>query len=286
MSIQLSRSHYREAVARITEEKRRQSEVVDFIRGVLVDSENEAATELLADLQQEFRERDFLKKLKAFYDDLNYIEVRDTGHGMSLGDLTDVFLRIGTHSRRNENLDGARNLGDKGIGRLSTMRLGDHLRVKTSKSGERYWNLLDIDWTRFSDEDDIDADQIDIEPEIGDEKAETEEHGTIVRVSALRGDWDDVRFADILQGRIARMVDPFVPGSANRLIVARHNGKRVQVPSIPEPLLRAAHAVCHVNFRMDGHTPVLTGEIDYRLRHRKRKSTPGAPRYIHSLRNP
>ena len=62
------------------------------------------------------------------------------------------------------------------------------------------------------------------------------------------------------------------PGSANRLIVARHNGKRVQLPSIPEPLLRAAHAVCHVTFRMDGaHPEFSTGEIDYRLRHRKRK---------------
>ena len=125
------------------------------------------------------------KRLKTFHDSLNYIEVRDTGHGMSFDELTDVFLRIGTHSRRNENLGGVRNLGDKGIGRLSAMRLGDYLGVKTSKSGEQYWNLLDIDWTLFSHDEDVDADDIAIEPEIGDEKAESGEHGTTIRISAL-----------------------------------------------------------------------------------------------------
>ena len=190
---------------------------------------------------------------------------------MSLDDLNDVFLRIGTHSRRKENLAGARNLGDKGIGRLSAMRLGDSLHVKTSKCGEQNWNLLDIDWTLFSHDEDIDADEINVEPKIGKVKSDSGEHGTVIRISSLRDNWDEIRFTDLLQGRIARMIDPFGPRSANRLIVARHNGKRVQIPSIPKPLLRAAHAKCHVSFRMDGNTPILKGEIDYRHRHRKRK---------------
>ena len=271
VNIQLRRSDYREAVARITEEHQSPSAVLDFIRSALSDSTNAVSTEVLADLRKLTQTDAFLERLKTFHDRLNYIEVRDTGQGMSFDELTDVFLRIGTHSRRSENLGGARNLGDKGIGRLSAMRLGDYLGIKTSKMGEQYWNLLNIDWTRFSQDEDIDADDIAIEPEIGDEKAEAGVHGTTIRISALRGDWDAIRFTDLLQGRIARMVDPFVPGSANRLIVARHNGKRVQVPSIPEPLLRAAHAVCHFTFRMDGHTPLLDGEIDYRHRQRKRR---------------
>ena len=78
------------------------------------------------------------------------------------------------------------------------------------------------------------------------------------------------------------MVDPFVRGRANRLIVARHNGTRVQVPSIPEPLLRAAHAVCHVEFRMDGHTPIIEGEIDYRYRQRKSRIDARGPE-VYSL---
>ena len=270
VNVQLRNSDYREAIAQIREEGRNPAEVRDFVRGKLINPESADSITLLDELYKITQKEDFLEKLMSLYNDLNYIEVRDTGHGMSFDELSEIFLRIGTNSRRKENLQGVQNLGDKGIGRLSAMRLGDRLQVTTSRSEDQYWNLLDINWTLFSRDDDVDADAINIEPEIGDEKAKAGEHGTVIRISALQGDWDLPRFTDILQGRIARMVDPFVRGHANRLIVARHNGVRVQVPSIPEPLLRAAHAVCHVEFRMDGHTPVLEGEIDYR--HRQRKS--------------
>ncbi len=271
VNVQLCNSDYREAIAQIREEGRSPAEVRDSVRSKLIDPKSADSITILDELSGISQEEDFLNRLKSLYDDLNYIEVRDTGHGMSLDELSEIFLRIGTSSRRKENLRGALNLGDKGIGRLSAMRLGDRLQVKTSRSENQYWNLLDIDWKLFSHDDDVDADAINIEPEIGDEKIEAGEHGTIIRISALQGDWDLPRFTDILQGRIARMVDPFVRGRANRLIVARHNGERVQIPSIPELLLRAAHAVCHVEFRMDGHMPVLEGEIDYRYRQRKRK---------------
>ena len=271
VEMHLTNSNYRQAVAYIEEEGKDWHEVVDFVQRSLTELDDSIVENLLNDLNDSSRNKNVLRKLKEFYKNINYIEIRDIGHGMSLDDLTSIFLRIGTHSRRNQNLDGAKNLGDKGIGRLSAMRLGDHLQVKTSQTGEQYWNLLDIDWTRFSHDDDVDAEEINIEPEIGDKKTDIGEHGTIIRISDLRGDWDNVRFFDILQGRISRMIDPFIPHSANRLIVARHNGKRIQIPSIPEPLLRAAHAVCRVNFYMDGHNPVLEGEIDYRHRQRKRK---------------
>ena len=188
---------------------------------------------------------------------------------MSLKDLSDIFLRIGTPSRYKENKAGCRKLGDKGIGRLSAMRLGDRLQVRTCRTKDRYWNLLDIDWTLFSHDVDVDADAVHIEPEIGDEKTRADIRGTIIRISGLHADWDLPRFTDVMQGRIARMVDPFDFGSANRRILAKHNGKRVQVPSIPRELLRAAHATCHVAFRMEGETPILEGEIDYRYRQRK-----------------
>ena len=269
VNVQLRNSDYREAIAQIREEGKSPAEVRDSVRDKLIDPESANSITLLNELRTITQKENFLEKLTSLYDDLNYIEVRDTGHGMSFDELSEIFLRIGTSSRRRENLQGAQNLGDKGIGRLSAMRLGDRLQVKTSRSEDQYWNLLDINWTLFSRDDDIDADAINIEPEIGDEKDKAGEHGTIIRISALQGDWDFPRFTDILQGRIARMVDPFVNGRANRLIVARHNGTKVLVPSIPEPLLRAAHAVCHVEFRMDGDTPVLEGEIDYRYRQRK-----------------
>ena len=165
---------------------------------------------------------------------------------------------------------GARHLGDKGIGRLSAMRLGERLQVKTATTNCTRWNLLDIDWRRFSHDDDVDAEDIVLEPAIGDEKTNPEESGTTIRVSALQSDWDEARFTGMLKGKIARMVDPFEKGLANRLIVARYNGLRVTVPSIPPELLRAAHAYCHAELKIAGGVPELVGEIDYRHRQRKR----------------
>ena len=282
VNVRLCHSDYREAVARLTEEEQEPSKVFQFISNKLIDQDNPDSISLLSQLQKVEQRDVFLEELKTLYDQLNFIEVRDTGHGMSLKELSDVFLRVGTHSRRSENLAGAKHLGDKGIGRLSAMRLGDRLQVKTCKSEDRYWNLLDIDWSLFSHDEDIDADAIVIEPEIGDEKGEADEHGTTIRLSSLHGDWDAPRFTDELQGRIARMVDPFVPGLANRLIIARHNGKRVQIPSIPQELLRYAHAVCRVEFHMEQDAPILRGEIDYRLRQRKRKISAIGPE-VYSL---
>lgn len=285
-NVQLLNSDYNDAISQIQQEGNSLFEVKDFIRSKLIDAESGDSHVLLEGLEIAAAKEDFLDTLTSLYERLNYIEIRDTGHGMSLNDLSDVFLRIGTNSRRMENLKGARNLGDKGIGRLSAMRLGDRLRVKTSRNNDTNWNLLSIDWTLFSRDDDVDADTILIEPAVGDKKDNAEQHGTTIRVSALLADWDLPRFADILQGRIARLIDPFVGGGANRLIVARYNGKRIQLPSIPEPLLREAHAVCHVDFSMDGHTPVIEGEVDYRYRHRRTRINARGPEVYSATKEP
>lgn len=42
---------------------------------------------------------------------------------MSLAKINDVYLTVGTRSRRAANIAGATYLGDKGVGRLSAMRL-------------------------------------------------------------------------------------------------------------------------------------------------------------------
>ena len=164
------------------------------------------------------------------------MEIRDQGHGMTLDDLSEVFLRIGTNSRRKHNRRGAKHLGDKGIGRLSAMRIGDRYErnnVKSTVTG--VGTSLDIDWSWFDDDERhrrrrlrhssrSGADKK-VRPErIGHRPSESQHCMMIGRIT---------RFAEILQGKIARMLDPFEPGSANRLIVARHNGVRVLVPSIP-----------------------------------------------------
>ena len=90
----------------------------------------------------------------------------------------------------------------------------------------------------------------------------------MVRIQGLHADWTDVRFKELLDGKIARLMDPFEAGSANRLLMARQNGRRVLIPSIPKPLLRHAHAICRANFRFDGTDPIIDGRVDYREKRR------------------
>ncbi len=214
--------------------------------------------------------RRFRAALRAAYRRQNWIEISDTGHGMSLRELDDVYLTIGTRSRRAANISGAQFLGDKGVGRLSAMRLGDRLTVTTTRQGDKKWNILKVDWTKFSHETEVAVSDIPIKPQLGGSKQRSDGQGTRVRISNLTADWDAIRFTELFHGRIARMVDPFEPGKANRLLIVRHNGARILIPSIPEKLLASAHASCHASLRFDGDEPVLDGMIDYHLRRKQR----------------
>src|SRR3546814_10893271 len=79
------------------------------------------------------------------------------------------------------------------------MRLGDRLQVKTSKAGERRWNLLDIDWSLFGHDSQLRVEDIQIDPVVGEEKHQRDESGTTIRISGLRSDWDSVTFSDMLR---------------------------------------------------------------------------------------
>ncbi|MFK4386991.1 sensor histidine kinase [Bradyrhizobium sp. USDA 223] len=212
----------------------------------------------------------FRAALKAAYRRHNWIEISDIGEGMSMETLSDVYLTVGTRSRRRMNVAGASYLGDKGVGRLSAMRLGNYLEVKTSTAEERRWNKLRIDWTLFSHESEQSVGDIDIKPKLGPVKDDKAEQGTVIRVSDLTVEWNETTFAALFQGKIARMIDPFVPGRGNKLLRVRFNGSRIAIPSIPAELLKQAHATCFASLTFEDNEPVLEGTVSYPYRNASR----------------
>ena len=109
-------------------------------------------------LREAIAEADSLDELISVAADANSITFRDTGSGMTLNDLENIYLTVGTPHRLNERKAGSHRLilGEKGIGRLSAMRLGNHLHVTTS-TGSRIcagtnWRLIgtNSDWTPIS----------------------------------------------------------------------------------------------------------------------------------------
>lgn len=76
------------------------------------------------------------------YFNLPMLIVEDDGHGMNDTVLDEGFLKIATDIKTNE--EGT--LGEKGIGRLATQRLGTALLVETSSAEESQTSYVFIDW--------------------------------------------------------------------------------------------------------------------------------------------
>ena len=214
-------------------------------------------------------------QLTNFLETLNCITITDLGVGMSLEELDEVFLTIGTRSRQRHRGEGGSDerpfLGEKGIGRLSAMRLGERLEVRTAKATDRHWNILSIDWRVFSHNSDALLQDIDISPERGAPKRPREAQGTTLFISALTSPWTEDKLKDISITDFSRLTDPFSPASRFR-IVLRFNGSPIPIASITRDLLNSAHASCRGKYVVDRaeRTCYIEGHTDYTLRGQQR----------------
>lgn len=194
----------------------------------------------------------------------NTITVSDDGLGMSLEDLQHNFLVIGTPSRKKE-VDAALKrgdthtpyLGEKGIGRLSAMRLGEYLKVETARATDTNFNILEIDWTAFGDVDTM-LDQIPIAPSIGDQKPNNDWSGTSIIISDLTENWTESRVREMAEYDFARLTDPFADAGARPRIAIYWNGERMAIPIMSSALLNAAHARVSGIYEIIDGSPVLT----------------------------
>lgn len=215
--------------------------------------------------------------LLALLDEAASIEFADTGEGMSLRELSDVYLTIGTSSRIKTRVSRAATqengrpvLGEKGIGRLSAMRLGMGLRVKTTKKGERNWHLLDVDWRAFEEDLDAMIESITVEPVEGPEKDDTDEQGTQILITALNSPWSAEKLETIAGAELSKMMDPF----SERILFpvsVYFNKTRVTIPPFNRLLFEHAHATVTACFSMeDGNNPVLRGQVKYLLERKEK----------------
>jgi len=179
---------------------------------------------------------------------LNNIVVSDTGSGMSLAELSKNFLVLGTPSRKRivaealqRGADKTPYLGEKGIGRLSAMRLGSRLRVETARASDSKLNLLDIDWSAFGELDAM-IEDIDVKPVSDGPKSAPEWSGTRIIVSDLPEDWTEQRVKSMVQTDFAKLTDPFLDQKHRPRIVLYWNTDRLTVPWMDQRLLDHAHA--------------------------------------------
>lgn len=239
----------------------------DALAELVVDAPEERlviAQKLISDAKTH---TEMINALQAAYDN-STIEISDTGVGMSLQDLSQNFLVIGTANRKRE-VDQAIErgdkappyLGEKGLGRLSAMRLGEKLRVETAKANDARMNILDIDWRDFSDIDAMLSD-IPVDPKPGQKKQTVDWSGTIIIIGALSEDWTTKRVKHMVDYDFARLSDPFLDVKNRPRIVINWNGERLTIPSMNQNLLAQAHARMKGVYEIGSDGPKLTCTLE------------------------
>lgn len=239
----------------------------EFRRHILVDAPAKLAENFEAAISSATDVPTLLASARAAYRVCNRIVVSDTGDGMSQSDLKNIFLTIGTTHRTNAVNDAVEHgatgqkspyLGEKGVGRLSVMRLGRFVRIETATEKDDHINVLEIDWKRFEDAFDQPASSVSLAPEVGEPKPLGESF-TRITVSDLRADWTLKNLQDIAVKQIARMMDPFSWDERRRFPIRLvFNEQAVeQARTVASELLKNAHAICGGRFTIVDGTPLL-----------------------------
>jgi len=193
------------------------------------------------------------------------IKIVDDGEGMDFDTVIGVWLEPGADNREKQRMEGKRTprfkrlpIGEKGVGRFASHKLGNHIRMVTRRKGFDEV-VVDIDWDTLTRDyrylSDAPVHVITRKPEIftgGD-------HGTIIRITKLRNKWSS--------GDIKRL---FRAINAISSPYEKKAGFTVDFKLSPDPgwldgLLKAAdieaQAMFIYDFSMDGSTFNYTYEF-------------------------
>lgn len=85
------------------------------------------------------------------------VRIRDSGKGLTQDVLENGWLRISASLKRSKpgqpkgkTARGRTLVGDKGLGRLATMKIAQVLRMKTAVEGETVWRTVTFSWSHFT----------------------------------------------------------------------------------------------------------------------------------------
>lgn len=134
--------------------------------------------------------------------DSSRIIIEDDGIGMSLEDIRDKWMVIGTSSKRKVRLSpppyNRKVVGKKGVGRFAVDKLGAKLLMKTTKKGSEDLICLETDWSYYGG---IETQQLnqnfnggdklftDVENKYWIEKTTKNKSGTSLNISMINDVW-------------------------------------------------------------------------------------------------
>lgn len=240
------------------------------VRAVSVELGTEERNALLSEIEKAARvDRSRFCQFLAELRQRQVIEVIDTGNGMNARDLADRFLVIGTPSKLLERRSAAAAappiLGDKGIGRLSMMRLGKQASVTSTQAGSGRWAQIHFAWEKFDDPalflDEIEVNVIDAGT------ARPDEHGTRIRIDEVLANWNKEKVDAFIELYMRRLQNPFAKSRRPYPVDIMLNGKRQPIRALPAWLAQCAQFRADITFDpkgIDGTDQVFRRSIQWR----------------------
>ncbi len=170
-----------------------------------------------------------------------FISIEDDGFGMSREEIEAGWLVISLSTkrgmkRRGETTPRGRTpLGDKGLGRLSTQKLGHNLEMVTCKDGKTETLHVSFSWSEFTDERSLGSVPVQIRPASAPRKK-----GTALIVSGLRNAavWSGSAL-ETLTNDLAQIISPF-PEARPFLVTLVINGVPLDLGQISSATRKAA----------------------------------------------
>lgn len=142
-----------------------------------------------------------------------FIIVRDSGEGMDLDTILNIWLEPASDHKATKRKNGERSLkfgrlpvGEKGVGRFAAQKLGSSITLITRKNKEKEIQVK-IDWNILSNHkylSDVPVIVTERNPEVFTDNS----HGTLIRIDSLKQKWTrgDIRR---LYRSVNAMVSPF-----------------------------------------------------------------------------
>lgn len=142
----------------------------------------------------------------------SYLEIEDDGQGMTEEILEDVWCMVATPFKERHPLTkrgkGKRRVaGEKGLGRLSALRLGKKLRMLTQTEDSPCWEVH-VNWDALLKADDLSESFVNYRPYGRRSPFSRSRSGTKLTVYDLNDNWDQNRIHD-LRNNLARLISPF-----------------------------------------------------------------------------
>lgn len=155
------------------------------------------------------------KALRPDMKDVGRIVVRDDGTGLDTSAIDNGWLFISASLKRNSSgsktstIGGRIPVGDKGLGRLATMRLGDVLYLRTMTKNEPKARAVSFAWSAFSSGNALE--EIDVKSELELPPLKNRKHGTDIEVLGLLEPeyWSNESKLNAVISKLSTLISPF-----------------------------------------------------------------------------